>query len=312
MKRSLRDYLLTLGLAVLIFTVVAFFLIQAAEGLMGDVVNKIGSENVTQTQTSEEVSTLPVGETPSQQNPPSAQQTPDQTASFLLMGVDQSGKNIDAIFLVGINATKKKATVALVPSNCTVSDGSNKQKLGEVYANRSAGYYQDYVEQYVGIKTDYYAVMNMSALSNLIDFLGGIRYKVPQNMYYFDPVQNLKINLKAGNQLLTGDQAVQLVAFKGYANGNAARENTQIEFAKAFCSTFLVPDNLSRAKAILYNVFYNIETDFEEADLNELGEMMFQFGSYEQNFGRIHGSANKEGYYNIDTNAAKQAFEIYK
>jgi LCP family protein required for cell wall assembly len=312
MKRSLRDYLLTLGLAVLIFTVVAFFLIQAAEGLMGDVVNKIGSENVTQTQTSEEVSTLPSGETPPQQAPSSGQQTPDQTATFLLMGVDHSGQNADAVFLVGINATKKKATVALIPSNCTVSDGSNRQKLGEVYGTRRAGFYQDYVEQYVGIKPDYYGVMNMSALSNLIDFLGGIRYKVPQNMYYFDPTQNLKINLKAGNQLLTGDQAVQLVAFKGYSKGNAARENTQIEFAKAFCSAFLVPDNLSRAKSILYNVFYNVETDFEEADLHELGEMMFQFGSYEQSFGRIHGSANKDGYYNIDIDAAKKAFEIYK
>ena len=44
MKRSIRDYLLTLVLAILVFAVAAFFLIRAGETLMGDVVEKIGSD----------------------------------------------------------------------------------------------------------------------------------------------------------------------------------------------------------------------------------------------------------------------------
>ena len=66
MKRSLRDYLLTLAVAVAVFTVVALFLIRAAEGLMGDVVTKIGAqeeetktEEITETKTEED--SVPAG-----------------------------------------------------------------------------------------------------------------------------------------------------------------------------------------------------------------------------------------------------------
>ena len=45
MKRSFRDYFISLLLAIVVFAVVGVFLIQAAEGLMTDVVTKIGSED---------------------------------------------------------------------------------------------------------------------------------------------------------------------------------------------------------------------------------------------------------------------------
>ncbi len=310
MKQSLRDYLITVCLALVIFAVVAFFLIRAGEGLMGDVVHKIGSEKETETQTAESVETgesQPVGAQP---QPP--EKTPDTVASFLLLGVDHNKKNADAIFLVCINATKNQAQVCLIPSNTIVTEGTRHYKLGELYSQKSPNFYKEFVFQQTGVMPDYFGAMTMSGLANLIDFLGGISYKVPQNMYYFDPTQNLKINLKAGSQVLTGDQAVQLVCFCGYAGGNAAREETQIGFARAFCQTFLRPENLSRAKSILYNVIYHVETDFEEVDLNALGEVIFNFSGYAQNFGRIPGNSTKDGFYNIGTSNAKAMFQIYQ
>jgi len=104
---------------------------------------------------------------------------------------------------------------------------------------------------------------------------------------------------------------VQLVAYRGYENGSTGRENLQIEFAKAFCSAFLIPENLSRAQAILYNVFYNVKTDFEEIDFARLGEMIFNFPSYSQEFVRIPGDAAGE-YYAIRASKAKALFSSYK
>lgn len=308
MKKPLRDYLITLCLATVIFTVVAFFLIQAAEGLMGDVVSKIGSENPVETVTSEEV--VGPGATDSGNTP--GQKQEDVVATFLLMGIDYNKKNADAIFLVGINSTQKKATVTLIPSNTLVNDGGKKYRLGELYSSRSSAFFVDFVAQQTGVKADFSGAMTMSGLANLIDFLGGISYTVPENMYYFDPVQNLKINLKKGSQVLNGDQAVQLVAYRGYAKGNSAREDTQLSFAKSFCTTFLKPENLSRAKAILYNLYYNLDTDFTEADLNALGDVIFQFNSYEQKFARIPGAATSDGFYTVSTSNAAKMLEIYK
>ena len=307
MKRSLRDYLVTLILGIVVFSVIAVFLIQAAEGLMEDVVTKIGSEadpDAEQVQTKEDPA-------PEKETQEAVTEEKDLSATFLLIGLDHKKQNADAIFLVGINATKKQATVALIPSDTEVSEGANKYELGSLYGARGVSFYKSFVQQETGLDVDYYAAMPMSALSNLIDILGGISYKVPTNMYYYDPSQNLKINLKAGEQKLSGDQALQMLCFRGYSSGVEGREDTQLGFARAFCVTFLKPDNLTRAEAILNNMYYNCETDFDEGDLKELGEMMFGVSTYTQTYTRIPGAKN-DSYYAISTKRAKAMFEIYQ
>ncbi len=308
MKRSLRDYLVTLILGIVIFSVVGVFLIQAAEGLMEDVVIKIGSDaepDAEQLQTKEE----PAPDDGAQQEPVTEEK--DLSSTFLLIGLDYNKQNADAIFLVGINATKKQVTVALIPSDTEVSEGTSKYELGSLYGSRGVGFYKTFLQQETGVDVDYYAAMPMSALSNLIDILGGISYKVPTAMYYYDPSQNLKINLKAGEQKLSGDQALQMLCFRGYSDGIEGREDTQLGFVRAFCVTFLKPDNLTRAEAILNNMYYNCETDFDEGDLKELGEMMFNVSTYTQTYTRIPGAKNSS-YYAISTKRAKAMFEIYQ
>ncbi len=308
MKRSLRDYLVTLLLGIVIFSVVAVFLIQAAEGLMEDVVIKIGSDSEPEdvTPVTQEDSTPDDG---GETQPVTEEK--DLAATFLLIGLDHNKQNADAIFLVGVNATKKQATVALIPSDTEVSEGANKCELGSLYGSRGINFYKTFVQQETGVLADYYAAMPMSALSNLIDILGGITYKVPTTMYYYDPWQNLKINLKAGEQKLSGDEALQMLCYRGYSDGVEGREDTQLGFARAFCVTFLTPSNLSRAGAILNNMYYNCETDFAEGDLKELGEMLFNVSTYSQTYTRIPG-AKGGSYYAISTSRAKSMFEVYQ
>ena len=306
MKRSLRDYLITLLLGIVIFSAVAVFLIQAAEGLMEDVVIKIGSDAEPEEKVTAE---LPVTEGGDAQAEAPVEK--DVAATFLLIGLDHNKQNADAIFLVGINATKKQATIALIPSNTEVPEGTNQYELGSLYGSRGVNFYKSFIQQETGVTVDYYAAMPMSALSNLIDILGGITYKVPTTMYYYYPYQNLKINLKAGEQKLSGDQAMQMLCFRGYSNGIVGREDTQLGFARAFCVTFLTPANLSRAGAILNNMYYNCETDFAEGDLKELGEMMFNVSTYTQTYTRIPGAMGSS-YYAISTSRAKSMFEIYQ
>ena len=89
MKRSLRDFLLTLALAALIFTIVAFFLIQLAEGLMNDVIDKIGAEGVQETVTAQGETNRPASASPVPDG------TEDKTITFLLLGIDHSKNNAD-------------------------------------------------------------------------------------------------------------------------------------------------------------------------------------------------------------------------
>ncbi len=309
MKRSLRDYLFTLLIAIVIFTVAAFFLISYAEGLMGDVIENVQNvdrENPTQqAQTGEQGSTSGA---PSE-NPQPAQPT-DNILTFLVLGIDEQRGNADAIFLVGINATKKQMTVSLIPSNTLVADASTG--LGALYASHGIGSVQSFVAEETGITPDFYAVFTMDGFSNMIDLLGGISYNVPQTMYYFDPTQNLMINLKAGTQNLTGDQALQLLAFCGYKDGAAAREDVQIAFAKAFCRAFLKPENIANSRNVMDNVAYHVNTNFTAADFEKYAEWIFAADSYSLAFQRIPGAGGSNGMYAISSSRSASLYEAYK
>ncbi len=312
MKRSLRDYLLTLVLAIVIFAVVAVFLIQAAEGLMTDVVNKIGSDEKApeQVETSE-----PVQNEQPEQNPEASGEVEKETeedisVTFLILALDYKKEKVDSAFLFGLNETKKQATAAYLPSNTLVNDGGNKYALGDLYTSRSANFFKEFVQNEVGLQVDYYITMPTSAVANLVDLWGGISYNVPQDMQFFDEAYQMKIDLKAGQQTLNGDQAVQLLSFNGYSGKNS-KEDTHQKFFRAFCTGFLTPDNLSRASAIHNNMYYNCKTDFEEEDLNAFGKVIFNLTTYKQTYIKIPGAASGN-YYAISTPKAKAMFEIYQ
>ncbi len=312
MKRSLRDYLLTLVLAIVVFAIVAVFLIQAAEGLMKDVVTKIGSDEEApeQVETSEPVQ-KEEPETPEAVGEVEKETTEDITVTFLILGLDYKKEKVDSIFLLGFNDTQKQVTAAQIPSNTMVNDGGNKRFLGDLYTSRSANFYKEFVQTEVGLIPDYYITMPTSAIANMVDLWGGISYSVPQDMQSFDEAHNMKIDLKAGQQTLNGDQAVQLLSFNGYSGGKGSKEDTQMKFFKAFCTSFLIPDHLSRAPAIYNNMYYNCKTDFEAEDLNEFGKVIFNFSTYKQNYTKIPGAASGN-YYAISTPKAKAMFEIYQ
>lgn len=304
MKRSLKDYLITLVAAVVVFAVVAFFLIGAAESLMGAVVEKVASSS------QKEATPVETAVTQTEETPAGEAKQKDNVVTFLVLGLDKTNKNADAVFLVGINATKNKATVALIPSNTRVQGDGIQYALGELYSGRSVNYMKDFVKREIGVEPDYYLALSMDGLSNMIDFLGGIQFNVPENMYYFDPTQNFKINLKAGNQLLSGDGAIQLLSYRG--SGTGAREDVQISFAKTFCGAFLQSGNLSLAKSIFYNVVYNADTDFTENDLSARGSIIFNFAGYSQSYGRIPGATNSDGTYSVSASKARTMFEAYQ
>jgi LCP family protein required for cell wall assembly len=65
-----------------------------------------------------------------------------------------------------------------------------------------------------GVGIDRYVRVNVVGFGKLIDTLGGITFYVPKDMKYKDDTQHLYVNLKAGEQHLNGDQAMQILRFR--------------------------------------------------------------------------------------------------
>jgi len=116
--------------------------------------------------------------------------------------------------------------------------GAAYQKINSVYstegykgASKAAG------EILGGIPIHYYAVLDTEGVKKIIDSVGGVVINVPMDMQYVDVNQGLYIDLRAGTQLLNGDQAMQYLRFRsGYPNADLGRVNAQQEFLKAVLS----------------------------------------------------------------------------
>jgi len=85
-----------------------------------------------------------------------------------------------------------------------------------------------------GIPIHYYAEIDVYGAARVIDAMGGVTMYVPIDMNYTDVNQNLYINLKAGTQRLSGEQAIHFARYRsGYANADLGRISAQQELLKA-------------------------------------------------------------------------------
>ena len=121
----------------------------------------------------------------------------------------------------------------------------------------------------MGFQVDSYGVIDLDAFVALVNAVDGVDFDVPVDMHYSDPVQNLYININAGYQHLTGEQAVQVVRFRsGYATGDIGRIGTQQAFLKALASKCLSLENLVKNASTYAEIFKTyVDTDLTLGNL---------------------------------------------
>ncbi len=147
-------------------------------------------------------------------------------------------------------------------------------KLNELHSyTRTLGmdFLTKYMESFLGVDIEYYALVDLDVLHELVTAMDGVYFDVPQDMYYNDYAGDLHINLKAGYQLLDADEAEQLLRFrKGYANADLGRIEVQQDFMLAMLEQILQLDSfLSNPVEFTTAVFKNVETNAKPMDLTK-------------------------------------------
>ena len=203
----------------------------------------------------------------------------DQDPIFVLvMGVseDISVELTDTIILIGYNPDTNKAFMLSIPRDTFVGRSEayagGYDKINALYQTNPQKTVEA-VENLTGVNIDYYVTVKTSALVDIVDAIGGVEYDVPINMDYDDDTQDLHIHLKAGQQVLNGDQAEQLVRFRHNNNGTSystdygdndiGRMRTQREFLKVVATELISTNNVDKLKEITTIVFNNLTTNVE-------------------------------------------------
>lgn len=188
----------------------------------------------------------------------------------------QSQNLTDTIMVASYDPKTQEAALLSIPRDTFIGTDKNYasgyDKINAVYQTGVDNLLED-VREITGINVQYYLKVDTEALKVLVDEIGGVYFNVPIDMHYTDRKQGLYIDLEAGEQLLDGDKAEQVVRFRHNSDGSTypyeyggedlGRMRTQRDFLKA-----LLEQSIQNMDANMVFDFLDIAEQYVETNLD--------------------------------------------
>ncbi len=215
----------------------------------------------------------------------------NERINVLVLGVDEEGQRSDTIMVASYDINEAKVNILSVPRDTKVhiKNRNITRKINEVHALSSkqnkgeivgAEATAEAVTQLTGIPINYYVEFSFASIDNLFEILGPVEFDVPdvegkgRGMNYDDPVQNLHIHLKPGNQMLSGNQVQQFLRYRksNYGVGTGSdtdRVARQQDLIKAIVDQKVNMGILLKAPTIFSQISKDIKTNVQLGDITK-------------------------------------------
>lgn len=224
-------------------------------------------------------------------------------------GVDDY-KLADTIMIGSYNPKTQSASIMSIPRDTYVGKRDRKTatqnyiasyKINTVFrSGTNIPEAIDRINELTGLELENYVIIDTKALIKLVDAIGGVTFNVPIDMYYTeDTDQNLYIDLKAGEQLIDGPKAEQLLRFRhnndgstypsSYGQQDLGRMRTQREFIIATLKQTLKPQNIFKLKQIIDIMDENVNTNMDLATLKSYVPSAVKFNADNIKTGMLPG-----------------------
>lgn len=193
--------------------------------------------------------------------------------NFLILGVDENNR-ADTIMLLSFKDGNVTGTSIPRDTAFISKEFDRKVKLTEILNSENGNQKViDAVRDTLSVPITYYAKLNLSAVKEIVDSVGGIELNVPMDMEYDDPHKNLHIKLKQGRQTLSGDAVCGLLQFRrsndgtGYAQGDMTRIEVGQQFISEFISQKLNKEFINKSPDIFKILAEKMETNYPISNL---------------------------------------------
>lgn len=224
--------------------------------------------------------------------------------------------NADVILLLRVDKTNGRLLFSYIPSDMLVTTGGVEMTLSETYTARGIAYLAEKVMALTGFSIDFYTIIDIQGAETFVDAIGGVTVNVPVDMKYSDPAQNLTIDLRSGVKKLNGKEALQLLRYNGYsADSGYSRAGVTLSFFSAAAEKLLSEDILTKATAIYRTISGYATTTFDIDDLTEHLDLFAEAASYKKEILTYPGSyttKNNRQVFQPDTNKAILTFSEYR
>jgi LCP family protein required for cell wall assembly len=174
---------------------------------------------------------------------------------------DRKGR-ADTILFAHIDPIKEKISLLSIPRDTMVNiPNYGKQKINFANAWGGLKLTKKIIAEMTHRDVDYYIELKPTAVTKLIDALGGVTLFVEVDMRYRDRAQGLDINLKKGWQKLSGKEAHDYIRYRDNFRGDIVRIEHQQNFMKSVAKEMIKPSKVLRAPQAIYTAIREIKTD---------------------------------------------------
>ena len=208
-------------------------------------------------------------------------------------------KLTDSIMVASYNPQTQQASLLSIPRDTYVGKKDKNTatpnylasyKINTVYRNgTNIPETIECVNNITGLNLDKYLLIDTDAIIEVVDAIGGVTFDVPIDMDYDDPAQDLHIHLKAGEQLIDGEKAEQLLRFRHnndgtsypleYGDNDIGRMRTQREFIQVTAKQLLKVENVTKVLNLMDIVFKNVKTNLDMETLKYYIPYIFKFNT---------------------------------
>ena len=228
-------------------------------------------------------------------------------------GIGDGYKLTDSIMLASYNPQTQQASILSIPrdtyvgkkdKNTATSNYLASYKMNAVYRNgTNIEETVQRVSDITGVDIDYYVLIDTDAVIEIVNAIGGVTFNVPIDMDYDDYNQDLHIHLKAGEQLIDGNKAEQLLRFRHntdgtsypteYGDNDLGRMRTQREFIQETLKQLIKFENVTKVLNIMDIVFNNVKTDLTLAEAKYYIPYIFKFNMSNIQTDTLPGTSEK-------------------
>ena len=200
--------------------------------------------------------------------------------TFLIVGLDENSIT-DTIIVASFDGLSNTANIVSIPRDTKVNVERNYRKINVAYSagQRFGGTPDGGIRQLkreirglIGFEPDFFVEINLEAFERIVDAVGGVMIDVPFHMRYDDPFQDLHIDIPAGLQRLSGEQALQFARFRNANHGFRAitdyqRMENQQTLISAVLQSLLTPSSILRIPEFISIFEEYVNTDIRTQDM---------------------------------------------
>ncbi len=216
--------------------------------------------------------------------------------TFVILGTDQGNGNTDTIMVVTFDTNNYTLNVVNIPRDTMVNVPWAVKKANTFYSSGGMEGVMDGLADILGYRPDFGMLVDMRAFVQLVDAVGGVDYYIPQKMDYEDPDQDLYIHFTAGQKHLDGKNALNLVRFRRYGNGDIGRISTQQDFLKSAATQILAKKDSLDAGSLVKVFLDYVQTDLTYGEVIWMVKEFYKVDSENINFYTVPGNYNDTVY----------------